>query len=92
MSNYNYGKKSKRIHILAMADGAEQLSIFSREELPVLPEAPNKDAETVEVSEHRRKKKRTQEEIIADLPVVIHEHAIYRDELHCPRCGNGDLE
>ncbi len=87
-----FGKKSERIHIPAMVDGAEQLSIFSQEEPPVLPEVPNQDAEMVEVSGHKRKKKRTQEEIIADLPVVIHEHTIPQDELHCPRCGNGDLE
>ncbi len=87
-----FGKKSERIRISAMADGAEQLSIFDQEESPALPEDPDQDAETVEVSGHKRKKKRTQEEIIADLPVVIHEHTIPRDELHCLRCGNEELE
>ena len=85
-----FGKKSEKIRIPAMEDGAVQLSIFSQEE-PV-PISQPVEPETVEVSGHKRKKKRTQEEIIADLPVVIHEHKIPQDQLSCPRCGNEELE
>jgi len=85
-----FGKKSEKIQIPAMADGAVQLSIFSQEEPTPIPQPV--ETETVEVSGHKRKKKRTQEEIIADLPVVIHEHTIPQDDLSCPRCGNGELE
>ena len=85
-----FGKKSEKIRIPAMEDGAVQLSIFSQEEPAPAPQSI--EPETVEVSGHKRKKKRTQEEIIADLPVVIHEHKIPQDQLSCPRCRNEKLE
>jgi len=87
-----FGRKSEKIRIPAMEDGAEQLSIFSQETVDSAPQPMVAEPETVGVSGHKRKKKRTQEEIIADLPVVVHEHAIPQDELHCPRCGNEELE
>ena len=85
-----FGKKSEKIRIPAMEDGAVQLSIFSQEE-PASISRPV-EPETVEVSGHKRKKKRTQEEIIADLPIVVHEHKIPQEQLSCPRCGNEELE
>lgn len=87
-----FGRKSEKIRIPAMEDGAEQLSIFSQETVDSAPQPMVAEPETVGVSGYKRKKKRTQEEIIADLPVVVHEHAIPQDELHCPRCGNEELE
>ena len=85
-----FGRKSEKIRIPAMENGAEQLSIFSQE-APAPTPVPS-EPETVEVSSHKRKKKRTQEEIIADLPVIVHEHILPEDERRCPRCGNQDLE
>ena len=85
-----FGKKSEKIRIPAMRDGAEQLSLFATEE-PV-PDPHHVETETVEVSGHKRKKKRTQEEIIADLPVIVHEHTVPENERRCPRCGNENLE
>lgn len=87
-----FGRKSEKIRIPAMEDGAEQLSIFGRETVDSAPQPTVAEPETVDVPGHKRKKKRTQEEIIADLPVVVHEHTIPQDELHCPRCGNEELE
>jgi len=87
-----FGRKSEKIRIPAMEDGAEQLSIFSQETVDSAPQPMVAEPETVGVSGYKRKKKRTQEEIIADLPIVVHEHAIPQDELHCPRCGNEELE
>lgn len=85
-----FGKKSEKIRIPAMRDGAEQLSLFATEE-PV-PDPHHVEPEAVEVSGHKRKKKRTQEEIIADLPVIVHEHTVPENERRCPRCGNENLE
>ena len=89
-----FGRKSERIRIPAMEDGAEQLSMFSQkaeEPVPVSAPQPEEPA-TEEVTGYKRKKKRTQEEIIANLPVVVHEHTIPQDELRCSRCGNEELE
>lgn len=85
-----FGKKSEKIRIPAMESGAEQLSMFSQES-PAPVSQPTED-DTVKVSGHKRKKKRTQEEIIADLPVIVHMHTIAEDERHCPRCGSDELE
>lgn len=85
-----FGKKSEKIRIPTMENGAEQLSIFGSETPPSAPQPA--ESETVEVSGHKRKKKRTQEEIIADLPVVVHEYTIPEEDRHCPRCGNETLE
>ena len=73
-----FGRKSERIRMPAMEDGAEQLSIFSQEAAELVPAtAPQpEEPETQEVTGYKRKRKRTQEEIIADLPVVVHEHTI----------------
>ena len=87
-----FGRKSEKIRIPALEDGAEQLSIFSPKTVVSTPQSTVAEPETVEVSGHKRKKKRTQEEIIADLPVVVHEHTIPQDQLRCPRCGNEEME
>ena len=85
-----FGKKSEKIRISAMENGIVQLSIFSQEEPAPAPQLV--EEATVAVTGHKRKKKRTQEEIIAELPVVVHEHKIPQDKLVCSRCGNEDLE
>ena len=84
-----FGRKSEKIRMPVMGDDMEQLSIFSEGAAVPTSQANQTEAsETVEVSSHKRKKKRTQEEIIADLPVVIHEHTLPKEERRCPRCGN----
>ena len=86
-----FGKKSEKIRIPAMENGAEQLSFFDSPAAAHVPEETVPEQKQVEVREHKRKKKRTQEEIIADLPVIVHEHTIPKEELRCPRCGNENL-
>lgn len=89
-----FGKKSEKIRMpMLTGNGVEQLSMF--EDLPASsePAVQEQDASaSVEVASHKRKKKRTQEEIIADLPQIIHEHTLPTEEQHCPRCGNEHLE
>lgn len=84
-----FGKKSEKIQ--PPSDGAVQLSFFSQEE-----EAESVPTETesdsVEVSSFCRKRKRTQEEIIASLPVVVHECQLADEDLQCPRCGSENME
>jgi len=92
-----FGKKSESIRLPAMDSKLEQLSLFEQNKSvgasgtsgPQMSAENTPDTpETIAVTGHQRKKKRTQEEIIADLPVIIHEHHIPPQELHCPRCGN----
>ena len=85
-----FGKKSEKIRVPVMEDGTEQLSIFSQDAPAPTPQPI--EPETVEVSGHKRKKKRTQEEIIANLPIVVHEYILPEDEHRCPKCGNEELE
>lgn len=92
LQRFYFGKKSERIHIPAMENGAEQMSIFSQEAVTPASQSTEAEPETVDVSGHKRKKKRTQEEIIAALPVDVHVHTIPKDERHCPRCGNEALD
>lgn len=74
-----YGRKTEKTEVV-LEDG-EQLRIFDEAET----EADKKPAETVTVAEHKRKAKRTHDEIAAELPVeeVLHEV----EDKTCGRCG-----
>lgn len=88
-----FGKKSEKIRIPALSDGAEQLSLFGQEECVVVPPAATSaEPEAVEAASHKHKKKRAQKEIIAALPVIVHDLTIQREDLRCPRCDNQELE
>ena len=82
-----FGRKSEKIK--PAMDGMEQLSFLVEEETPVEP--VQEEAE-IEVSTHKRKQKRTQEEIIASLPVFGHEYKLADDDIRCPRCGEEKME
>lgn len=84
-----FGKKSEKIH--TPLENAEQLSFLpAEEEAEALP--TDTETEKIEVSSFSRKKKRTQEEIIASLPVVVHECKLAEEDLQCPRCGSENME
>jgi len=86
-----FGKKSEKIQ--QPMDGAEQLSFLFGDKEPVSDSLQeNEEDDAVEVSSFKRKKKRTQEEIIASLPVIIHEYKLADEDIRCPRCGEEDLE
>ena len=82
-----FGRKSEKIK--PAMDGMEQLSFLTEEEQPV---EPIQEEAEIEVSTHKRKKKRTQEEIIASLPVFVHEYKLADDDIRCPRCGDEEME
>ena len=85
MQRMRFGRKSEQIK----PEGIEQLSFLSEEDIPL---ASEQEEETIEVTSHTRKKKRTQEEIIASLPVIQHEHMLAEEDQVCPRCGNQNME
>ena len=86
MQRMRFGRKSEQIK----PDGAEQLS-FLENDVPVAVAKSNEE-ETVEVASFNRRKKRTQEEIIASMPVVVHEYMLGEEDTVCPRCGNENME
>jgi transposase len=81
-----FGQSSeKRVYV--MEGGTEQLQIFNEAEKEQDVKAEEPTPETFTVKEHKRAKKRTQEEILADLPV---EEAVYElggDQLICAKCS-----
>ncbi len=86
-----FGRKSEKIRIPAPEVGMEQLCLFEQDEQQPAVSA-SEEMPAVKVVGHSRKKKRTQKEIIANLPTIVHEHTIAEDERCCPRCGNEELE
>ena len=85
MQRMRFGRKSEQIK----SEGMEQLSFLSEEDFP---SASEQEEEAIEIASHTRKKKRTQEEIIASLPVIQHEHMLAEEDQVCPRCGNKNME
>lgn len=81
-----FGHKSEKLQ--PALDGAEQLSFLTKDEVEPQPV----EEEPIEVSTHKRKKKRTQEEIIASLPVFVHEYKLADEDVRCPRCGDEEME
>ncbi len=79
-----FGRKSEQSSIIL--GGGEQLSFMSDEKAV----SEKTSEETITVSEHKRKKKRTFEEAMADLPFekVIHE----LEDKTCDKCGEEMVE
>ena len=78
-----YGQKSEKTEVVL--ENAEQLTLFN--EADTNAEITVQNAETgIEVAAHKRKPKRTHEEMLAGLPVeeVVHE----ADDRNCPVCGS----
>ena len=74
-----FGRKTEQTSVIL--DGGEQLSMFPEN----TEQAVSKQKETITVPEHKRKKKRTHEDWMSELPVleVLHkeEHPV------CENCG-----
>ena len=64
-----------------------QLGIFNEAELEQNNKAPEPNEETLTVKEHKRKKKRTVEELTAELPVQEIVLDLPEDMRTCDRCG-----
>ncbi|MEE3496379.1 MAG: IS66 family transposase [Butyrivibrio sp.] len=79
-----FGRKSEQSTVIF--EGGEQLSFMPDEKAA----SAKTSEETITVPEHKRKKKRTFEEAMADLPVekVIHE----LEEKTCDKCGEEMVE
>ena len=78
-----YGQKSEKSEVVL--ENAEQLSMFDEVETEAEIDVKNADA-GIEVAAHKRKPKRTHEEMFENLPVeeVIHQ----AEDKSCPKCGN----
>lgn len=85
LANYKkmaYGQKSEKTEIIL--EGGEQMSIFNEAEENANKEVREREKDII-VPEHKRKSKRTHEEIFENLPVeeVLHEV----EDKECPECG-----
>ena len=85
MQRMRFGRKSEQIK----PEGAEQLSFLESNPAAV---PVSGEEEAVEVASFKRRKKRTQEEIIASMPVVVHEYMLEDGDTVCPRCGDKSME
>ena len=76
-----YGQKSEKTEIVL--EGAQQISIFNEAEANENQQVREKEKDII-VPEHKRKAKRTHEEMLEDLPVeeIIHE----AEDRSCPVC------
>ena len=86
MQRMRFGRKSEQIKL----EGSEQLSFLENDDS--VSTTGSGEKETVEVRSFSRRKKRTQEEIIASMPVVIHEYMLGEEDTVCPRCGDENME
>ena len=81
-----FGQSSeKRAYV--MEDGSEQLQLFNEAEKEQDAKAEEPTPETFTVAEHKRKKKRSQEEILAELPVEEVVYELNEDQLNCIKCS-----
>lgn len=77
-----YGQKSEKSEVVL--ENAEQLTLFDEAEAEAEIDVKNAEA-GIEVAAHKRKSKRTHEELFENLPVeeVVHE----AEDRNCPECG-----
>ena len=77
-----FGRKTEQTSVIL--EGGEQLSMFPKNENEKRHVTVNNE-ETITIPEHKRKKKRTFEEAMCELPVeeVVHE----LEEKICDKCG-----
>jgi len=84
-----FGQSSeKRVYVLE--DGTEQLQMFNEAEQEQDVKAEEPTPETFTVAEHGRKKRRSQAELLAELPVEEVVYELKGSQLGCPKC-NGML-
>ena len=77
-----FGRKTEQTSVIL--EGGEQLSMFPKDENEK-PQCSSKNEETITIPEHKRKKKRTFEEAMCELPV---EKVVYElEEKVCDKCG-----
>lgn len=74
-----FGRKSEQSSVIL--EGGEQLSLMSDEKAV----SEKNSEETITVPEHKRKKKRTFEEAMADLPIEEIKHEL--EDKTCDKCG-----
>ena len=67
--------------------GSEQLSMFNEAEATQDVKAPEPSEETMTVKEHTRKKKRTVDELTAELPVRKILLGLPEEQMSCTSCG-----
>ena len=84
-----FGQSSEK-STYVMEDGAEQLQMFNEAEKEQDVKAEEPTPETFSVKEHKRKKKRSQDEILANIPVEEAVYELSEKQLHCTKC-NGTL-
>jgi len=84
-----FGQSSEK-STYVMEDGAEQLQMFNEVEKEQDVKAEEPTPETFSVKEHKRKKKRSQDEILANIPVEEAVYELSEKQLHCTKC-NGTL-
>ena len=77
-----FGRKTEQTSVIL--EGGEQLSMFPKNENEK-PQSSPKTEEAITIPEHKRKKKRTFEEAMCELPV---EEIVYElEEKVCDKCG-----
>lgn len=89
MQKNMYGQSSEKSRYVLGKDGEEtaQLNLFNEAELQSNNKAPEPTPETIRISSHERKPKRTKEELIKDLPVEEILCEIPEAERICDECG-----
>lgn len=84
MQRARFGQSSEKQKYVS----PDQLSIFNEAEAEQNPKAPEPDEKTIVVPEHKRKKKKTLEEKIAELPAEEVILDIPDNEKICSYCGS----
>jgi len=85
-----FGRSSEK-STYVFEDGTEQLQLFNEAEQEQDPKAEEPTPETISVTEHKRKNKRTQDEILANLPMEEVVYDLGADDMNCGRC-HGNLK
>ena len=77
-----FGRKTEQTSVIL--EGGEQLSMFPKNENEK-PQSSSKNEETITIPEHKRKKKRTFEDAMGELPA---EEIVYElEDKVCDKCG-----
>ena len=77
-----FGRKTEQTSVIL--EGGEQLSMFPKDENEK-PQSSPKNEETITIPEHKRRKKRTFEDAMGELPA---EEIVYElEEKVCDKCG-----
>jgi len=90
MQKSMYGQSSEKSRYVLGTDGGatEQISLFNEAEALSNNKAPEPTPETIKVTSHERKPKRTKEELIKDLPVEEILCELPEEERICDKCSS----